>query len=134
MSRLTTSCPVSQQLWFRFVGNLSFDTRHLFVIMPLVVDILLGQIKQLLPMFRILLYKVATARREKDRLTATLRRWALESADNARLVVDVIAAFRRTEAKIDRTAALTLMAHLADRFPGEVELPFATAATFGYQG
>jgi HEAT repeat protein len=87
---------------------------------------------KLLPMFRILLYKVATARAEKERLLGTLRRWAFESAENARLVADVIAAFRRTEAKIDFTRAMTLLVLLGERYP-EVKLPFKTQTTFGYR-
>ena len=63
----------------------------------------------------------------------TLRRWAQESADNAKLVVEVVAAFRRSEAKLDFTEAMKLMVLLHDRFPDDVELPFACAATFGHR-
>ena len=88
-------------------------------------------LRALLPMFRILLYKVAAARREKDRLFQTLRRWALEGQAQAQLVADVVAAFRRSEAELDFTKALTLLVELGQRFP-ELELPFAATATFGW--
>jgi hypothetical protein len=84
-------------------------------------------LKKLVPMFRILLYKVATARKEKERLYGTLRRFALETEENARLVVDVIGEFRRTEAKIDFARAVTLLALVSERFPG-VPVPFEEAA------
>lgn len=89
-------------------------------------------LRQLLPMFRILLYKVATARQEKERLFGTLRRWALEQAGNARLVTDVVAAFRRTEAKIDFARAMTLLVAIKERFGDEVQLPFTISSTFGH--
>lgn len=86
---------------------------------------------QLLPMFRILLFKVAQARAEKERLYRLLREWALEREENARLTVAVVAGFRRTHAKIDLSRALTLLARIRVRYP-ELELPFGTSATFGH--
>ncbi len=83
-------------------------------------------LRKLVPMFRILLYKVATARKEKERLHGTLRRFALETEENARLVVDVIGEFRRTEARIDFARAVTLLALVSERFPG-VPVPFEEA-------
>lgn len=87
-------------------------------------------LRSLVPMFRILLYRPATARAEKERLYATLRRWALEAPDHARLVVDVIGELRRTESRVDRSRVVQLLALIAERFAGVVEVPFRTAATF----
>ena len=86
---------------------------------------------QLLPMFRILLFKVAQARPEKERLYRLLREWALERAENARLAVAVVVGFRRSHARIDLSRALSLLALIRTRYP-EVELPFETSATFGH--
>ncbi|MBL4844628.1 MAG: hypothetical protein JKY65_03805 [Planctomycetes bacterium] len=88
-------------------------------------------LSQLLPMFRILLFKVAQARGEKERLYQLLRTWALESPRNARLAVAVVVGFRRSHARIDLSRALTLLAIIRTRY-AEVELPFETSATFGY--
>jgi hypothetical protein len=85
---------------------------------------------RLLPMFRILLYKVATARREKERLYGTLRRWALEAASNARLVVDVVAAFRRTQSKLDFEKVVRLLVEIDATHP-DVKVPFTSVAAFG---
>jgi len=86
---------------------------------------------QLLPMFRILLFKVAQARPEKERLYRLLREWALERPENARLAVAVVAGFRRTHARIDLSRALSLLALIRTRY-ADVELPFETSATFGH--
>lgn len=86
---------------------------------------------QLLPMFRILLYQVARARGEKERLYALLRAWSLEAPAQAELTVEVIAAFRRSTCRIDLTRALTLLVAIQQRFGEEVSLPFATRAVFG---
>lgn len=86
---------------------------------------------QLLPMFRILLFKVAQARAEKDRLYRLLREWSLESPANARLAAAVVAGFRRSHARIDLSRALGLLALIRTRY-AEVELPIETSATFGY--
>ena len=71
----------------------------------------------------------ATARGEKERLYATLRRWALEAADNARLVVDVASELRRTESKVDRSRVVQLLALARERFP-DVGVPFTTTTVF----
>jgi hypothetical protein len=86
---------------------------------------------KLLPMFRILLFKVAQARAEKERLYLLLREWALERDENARLAVAVVAGFRRTHARIDLSRALALLAQIRVQYP-EIELPFAASATFGH--
>jgi hypothetical protein len=88
----------------------------------------------LVPMFRILLYRPATARAEKERLHGTLRRWALEAADHARLVVDVVGELRRTESRVDRSRVVQLLALIAERFAGEVDVPFSTTAVFDGRG
>ncbi|MGE0708782.1 MAG: hypothetical protein AB7N76_21490 [Planctomycetota bacterium] len=86
---------------------------------------------RLLPMFRILLYKVAAARQEKERLYGLLREWSLEAADQARLTVEVVAAFRRSTCRLDLTRALTLLVAIERRFGAEVPLPFAVHEVFG---
>ena len=86
---------------------------------------------RLLPMFRILLYQVARARGEKERLYGLLRAWSLEAPQQARLTVEVIAAFRRSTCRIDLTRALTLLVAIQQRFGDEVPLPFATNEVFG---
>ncbi len=91
-------------------------------------------LRALVPMFRILLYRPATARAEKERLHGTLRRWALEAADHARLVVDVVGELRRTESRVDRSRAVQLLALIAERFAGEVDVPFRTTAVFDGRG
>lgn len=92
-------------------------------------------LRALVPMFRILLYRPATARAEKERLYATLRRWALEAAENARLVVDVTSELRRTESKVDRSRVVQLLALVRERFPvAEVAVPLTTTAVFSGHG
>jgi hypothetical protein len=92
-------------------------------------------LRALVPMFRILLYRPATARAEKERLYATLRRWALEAAENARLVVDVTSELRRTESKVDRSRVVQLLALVRERFPvADVAVPFTTTAVFSGHG
>lgn len=86
---------------------------------------------QLLPMFRILLYQVARARGEKERLYGLLRAWSLEAPKQAQLTVEVIAAFRRSTCRLDLTRALTLLVAIQQRFGDEVPLPFATHDVFG---
>lgn len=87
-------------------------------------------LRALVPMFRVLLSRPATARREKERLYGTLRRWALEAADHARVVVDVIGELRRSESQVDRSRVVQLLALIAERFGAEVEVPLRTAAAF----
>ncbi|MCO5172523.1 MAG: hypothetical protein M9894_40015 [Planctomycetes bacterium] len=86
-------------------------------------------LRALVPMFRILLYRPATARAEKERLYGLLRRWALEAPEHARLVVDVVGELRRTESKLDRSRVVRLLALVADRFPA-VEVPFRVTTVF----
>ena len=86
---------------------------------------------QLLPMFRVLLYRVAQARPEKERLYGLLRAWALERVDHARLASEVVAGFRRSRSRIDLSRALGLLAQIALRYP-EVELPLTSAQVFGH--
>lgn len=86
-------------------------------------------LRRLVPMFRILLYRPATARAEKERVHGTLRRWALEAPEHARLVVDVVAELRRTASQVDRTRVVQLLAVVHERFP-DVAVPFATARVF----
>lgn len=87
-------------------------------------------LRALLPMFRVLLYRVARDRKEKEKLLATLERWALADAAQARLAVGVVAAFRRSAARLEFTKAVALLAKVGRRYP-EVELPFAVRETFG---
>lgn len=86
-------------------------------------------LRALVPMFRILLLRPATARAEKERLYGLLRRWALEAEAHARLVVDVIGELVRTESKVDRSRVVQLLALVADRLPA-VEVPFRVTAVF----
>lgn len=88
-------------------------------------------LRDLVPMFRVLLFKVAQARREKDRLLQTLERWALAAEDQARLVVDVVGAFRRSAARLDHDRAVRLLVRIAVRYP-DLELPFDVSPVFGH--
>jgi hypothetical protein len=87
-------------------------------------------LRRLVPMVRVLLYRPAQARREKENLYRALGRWSTEQVDHARLVVDVLGELRRSASKIDATRVIALLARVKDRFP-EVALPFATTPRFG---
>jgi hypothetical protein len=87
-------------------------------------------LRRLVPMVRVLLYRPAQARREKENLYRALARWSVEQVDHARLVVDVLGELRRSASRIDATRVIGLLARVKDRFP-EVALPFTTTARFG---
>lgn len=90
-------------------------------------------LRALLPMFRVLLYRVGRDRREKERLLVTLERWALRERANAALAVDVVAAFRRSRARLEFSRAVTLLAKAGRRWP-DLPLPFAQREVFGGAG
>lgn len=90
-------------------------------------------LRALLPMFRVLLYRVGRDRREKERLLGTLERWALRERANAALAVDVVAAFRRSQARLEFSRAVTLLAKAGRRWP-DLPLPFAQREVFGGAG
>lgn len=85
----------------------------------------------LLPLFRILLYRVATARKEKERIYRTLTEWALEQPAHGELAADVVAAFGRSRVQLDFTRALQLLVKIKQRFP-EVEAGVEVSEVFGY--
>lgn len=87
-------------------------------------------LRRLVPMVRVLLYRPAQARREKENLYEALARWSVEQVDHARLVVDVLGELRRSASRIDAARVIGLLARVKDRFP-EVALPFTTSARFG---
>lgn len=87
---------------------------------------------RLLPMFRVLLYRVAQARPEKERLYRLLQTWALEREEHARLASEVVAGFRRSRSRIDLSRALGLLAQIALRFPS-LSLPMQSQRVFGHQ-
>lgn len=87
-------------------------------------------LRALLPMFRVLLYRVGRDRQEKARLLLTLERWALAEREQAALAVEVVAAFRRSQARLEFSGAVGLLAKLARRWP-DLELPFAARESFG---
>ena len=83
-------------------------------------------------MFRVLLYRVAQARPEKERLYRLLQTWALEREEHARLASEVVAGFRRSRSRIDLSRALGLLAQIALRFPS-LSLPMQSQRVFGHQ-
>lgn len=85
----------------------------------------------LLPLFRILLYRVATARREKERIYRTLTEWALERPEHGELAADVVAAFGRSRVELDFTRALQLLVKIKQRFP-QIEAGVEVSEVFGY--
>ena len=87
-------------------------------------------LRAFLPMFRVLLYRVGRDRREKERLLATLERWALRERGNAALAVDVVAAFRRSQARLEFSRAVGLLAKIGRRWP-DLPLPFTLRESFG---
>lgn len=87
-------------------------------------------LRALLPMFRVLLFRVGRDRQEKARLLQTLERWALAEREQAALAVDVVAAFRRSQARLEFSGAVGLLAKLGRRWP-DLSLPFTARETFG---
>ncbi|MCA8920635.1 MAG: hypothetical protein KDD82_02430 [Planctomycetes bacterium] len=85
----------------------------------------------LLPLFRILLYRVASARREKERIYASLTEWALESAQHGEFAASVVAAFGRSRVELDFARALQLLVKIKRRFP-EAEVGVEVSEVFGH--
>ncbi|MEZ6188605.1 MAG: hypothetical protein R3F62_26830 [Planctomycetota bacterium] len=84
----------------------------------------------LLPLFRILLYKVASARAEKERIYRQLTAWALEAPEHAELAAAVVAAFGRSRVQLDFARALSLLVKIKQRFPA-IEAGVEVAEVFG---